>query len=70
METLTRLSLRTGESPTTTNGTPASASVSHTIIRVVRVVNGYESESARFNDLLHVFREHLYIVAMYIRVDE
>ena len=37
---------------------------------VVSVVYGYESESGSFHDLLHVFREHLSIVAMYVRVDE
>ena len=37
---------------------------------VVSVVHDYESESGSFNDLLNVYREHLYIVAMYVRVDE
>ena len=37
---------------------------------VVSVVHGYESESTLFNDLQHVFRDHLYIMAMYVRVDE
>jgi len=37
---------------------------------VVSVVHGYESEGGFFNDLLHVFGKHLYIVAMYVLVDE
>ena len=37
---------------------------------VVSIVHGYESESGFVNNRLYVFREHLYIVAMYVRVDE